>query len=176
MNKPFPKYTLKNQQSGVVLVISLIMLLLLTMLSTTSMQVTSMEEKMANNAIDKNRAFQAAETALRYAEQDINSVRINGTNGFLADCTDGLCFNGGTPYINIEDNAALVANAVEIQTHNASAPNITGVAEQPRYLIVGMPDIPSVGDTTYQITAFGTGAVATTQSVLRGLFTVPTGP
>lgn len=55
-------------QSGVVLVVSLIMLLLLTLIGVTSSQVTSLEEKMAGNSRNYNLAFQAAESALRAGE------------------------------------------------------------------------------------------------------------
>ncbi|MFK5947321.1 MAG: PilX N-terminal domain-containing pilus assembly protein, partial [Methylococcales bacterium] len=51
-----------NKQTGVVLVVSLIMLLLLTLIGITGTQVTSLEEKMAGNARDQNIAFQAAES------------------------------------------------------------------------------------------------------------------
>lgn len=55
-------------QSGAVLIISLVMLLLLTLIGTTSMQSTSLEEKMVGNMRDKNTAFQRAEAALRAGE------------------------------------------------------------------------------------------------------------
>ncbi len=59
---------LAKQQSGVVLVISLIMLLALTLIGVTSSSVTGLQEKMAANNKDINLAFQAAEAALRNAE------------------------------------------------------------------------------------------------------------
>lgn len=55
-------------QSGVVLIISLIMLLLLTLIGISGMQTTSLEEKMAGNMRDRNLAFQAAESALTAGE------------------------------------------------------------------------------------------------------------
>ncbi|MCX7100437.1 MAG: PilX N-terminal domain-containing pilus assembly protein, partial [Methylobacter sp.] len=54
-------------QSGAVLIISLIMLLLLTLIGTTAMQTSTLEEKMAGNLRDRDIAFQAAESALRDA-------------------------------------------------------------------------------------------------------------
>jgi len=62
--------TLKNQ-SGVVLVISLVMLLLLTLIGITGMNSTTLEEKMAGNMRDRNIAFQAAESALKVAENNL---------------------------------------------------------------------------------------------------------
>ncbi len=66
-----------NKQSGAVLVVSLIILLLLTMLGVTSMESTVLQEKMAGNSNDYNRALQAAEAGLREGENwisDLSSV------------------------------------------------------------------------------------------------------
>lgn len=56
------------KQSGIALIVSVIMLLLMTLIGVTSSQVTSLEEKMAGNMRDRNMAFQAAESALRAGE------------------------------------------------------------------------------------------------------------
>jgi type IV pilus assembly protein PilX len=62
-----------RRQSGVVLVISLIMLLALTLIGVTSSNVTGLEEKMAANNKDVNLALQAAEAALREAEDSLTT-------------------------------------------------------------------------------------------------------
>ena len=107
-------FTKLKSQAGVVLIVSLILLSLLTLIVVTGMQVTGLEEKMAGNMNDRNDAFQAAESALRDAERDLQSMIIPGTNpstrqdpisglsGFVQDCgkstatvaDDGLCYNG----------------------------------------------------------------------------------
>ena len=72
-----------NQQNGAVLVISLIILLLITLIGTTAIQTSTLEEKMAGNLYDKNIAFQAAEAALRQGEalaNTINPATINAAN------------------------------------------------------------------------------------------------
>lgn len=92
-----------QQQAGAVLPISLIMLLLLTLIGVTGSQVTGLQEKMAGNMRDQSIAFQAAEAALRDAEQDIliRNIRTrNYVTEFDANCNkdnientadDGLC-------------------------------------------------------------------------------------
>ena len=95
--KACPPYSTENNdaklhaqtthQSGAVLVISLIMLLLLTLIGTSGMQATSLEEKMAGNLRDKNLAFQAAESALKAGEASLNPLPAftdAGTNGFYS--------------------------------------------------------------------------------------------
>ena len=63
-----PRASMQVYQSGAVLIISLVMLLLLTLIGTTSMQSTSLEEKMVGNMRDQNIAFQRAEAVLRAGE------------------------------------------------------------------------------------------------------------
>lgn len=70
-NYPVLNPSVAKRQSGVVMVISLIMLLALTLIGVTSSNVTGLEEKMAANSKDINLAFQAAEAALRDAEASL---------------------------------------------------------------------------------------------------------
>ena len=65
--------SIKHQQ-GAVLAISLILLLVLTVIGTTSMQTTTLQERMAGNASDRNSAFQDAETAIRDGEKLVQTT------------------------------------------------------------------------------------------------------
>jgi len=58
-----------RRQSGSALVIALVFLLLMTLIGVTAMQTTTLQERMAGNERDRNLAFQAAEAALREAEE-----------------------------------------------------------------------------------------------------------
>ncbi|UOA07565.1 PilX N-terminal domain-containing pilus assembly protein [Methylobacter sp. S3L5C] len=75
-------------QSGAVLIISLIMLLLMMLIGASSIQTTSLEEKMAGNLRDQNIAFQAAESAIRDAEQDIRGIGTNPRSPTISGITD----------------------------------------------------------------------------------------
>ncbi len=57
-----------TRQQGAVLIVSLIILLIMTLIGLSSMQNTTLEEKMAGNYRDKNLSFQAAEMTLREGE------------------------------------------------------------------------------------------------------------
>ncbi len=59
-----------TRQSGAVLLVSLIILVVLTMLGVSTMNSTQLEEKMAANSQEANRAFQAAESGLSSALND----------------------------------------------------------------------------------------------------------
>ncbi|MGG5872452.1 pilus assembly PilX family protein [Pseudomonas peli] len=70
------------KQGGSALIICMIFLLLLTILGVSSMQSATMQEKMVGNAVEENRAFQAAEGALRAGEANVqaNSASISNEN------------------------------------------------------------------------------------------------
>mgnify|MGYP001817162816 CR=1 FL=1 len=68
-----------HRQTGAVLIVSMIFLIVLTLLAVSSMNTTSLEEKMASNQQESINAFQAAETGLAQALADLNSYDLTGT-------------------------------------------------------------------------------------------------
>ncbi len=77
MNKGFVDH---SRQRGAVLLVSLIMLLLLTIIGAAAMRDTNLQERMAGNMRDHSLAFQAAEAALRFAEQEVKTDYANLIN------------------------------------------------------------------------------------------------
>lgn len=69
---------LKNQ-SGVALLIGLILLFVISILVVASSRNTIMQERMTSNARERNEAFQLAEDILRQVEEDIRSSTVQGT-------------------------------------------------------------------------------------------------
>ncbi len=164
-----------DKQTGVVLMVSLIMLLLLTLIGVTGTQVTSLEEKMASNNRDQNLAFQAAEAALRAGEAQIEAVvalnAFDGNNGLLAEANDNYDFSSSAIWDS--DNTSI-----------AFASGISEITTQPRYFIkylnTGDEDtgasinLGGYGDSTasgavsfFSITARGTGGQDSSQVFLR---------
>jgi type IV pilus assembly protein PilX len=78
-----------KKQSGVVLVISLVMLLLLTLIGISGTQTSTLEEKMAGNMRDKDLAFQAAESAMVQVETTLDPNTLvfdpSGTGGYYSE-------------------------------------------------------------------------------------------
>ena len=74
MTQPKPLPTTNAPQEGFVLIVGLVILGLLTMLALSSMRDTTMQEKMAGASRDSGLAFQAAESALRDAENCITGT------------------------------------------------------------------------------------------------------
>lgn len=61
-------------QGGIALIATLLLLLVMTLIGTSAMKTTTLEEKMAGNTKNVNVAFQASETGLRAAEQWIRDL------------------------------------------------------------------------------------------------------
>lgn len=177
-----------EDQRGAALIVGLIFLVILTLLGVTAMQSSTLEERMAGNARDRNLAFQAAEAALRDAERDIRCQTaagnaatvqrgfgcISGITGADAACTGGLCCVINAPVLTCAERATPVdqdgislsdAPSVEYG-HYTAAPALTGVALQPRYLIEPFKQKTNY----YRITARGYGAKASTQVTLQEVY------
>ena len=60
-----------KRQRGVALVVVLILLLIVTLLGLASMRGALLEERMSGNLYDRSLSFQAAERALREAQERI---------------------------------------------------------------------------------------------------------
>ena len=65
------------RQTGVVLVMSLVMLAVLTLIGVTSMSSSTLEMKVAGNMQQHNVAFQAAQSRLAFASADDDSNPID---------------------------------------------------------------------------------------------------
>ena len=161
-------------QSGAVLIISLIMLLLLALISTTAIQFTSLEEKMAGNMRDKNLAFQSAESALNVAEASLNPPTVlpvfvdAGTDGFYSDTSI------------IPTAAAILTDSFWTANLHATSPVNTlgnGIAP-PVYIIQKLPvacfkvACPQASDfsTPYRITVRATGGSTNTVVILQSIY------
>lgn len=66
-----------RHQRGMALIMSLVILMILTILGVTAMGTASLEEKMAGNTQEINKAFQAAESGLIQALNTAGSLDLN---------------------------------------------------------------------------------------------------
>jgi len=191
ITQPKPLPTTNAPQEGFVLIVGLVILGLLTMLALSSMRDTTMQEKMAGASRDSGLAFQAAESALRDAENCITGT----TAGCAFDATNDAHF--------AQDDAAFPAGLRHNKLFDASywagidppgAPTpLDGVpskkkgdaADGVNYIIrkastvggdaggvdVGLCSYCGAAATEsqviYEITARGAGASGAGQSVLR---------
>ncbi|MAY01770.1 MAG: hypothetical protein CMQ38_02185 [Gammaproteobacteria bacterium] len=96
-------FRLIRQQSGALLVITLIMLVVISMLGMSTMGTTGMEMQMANNSRDQQASFEAAEYTLSWVENNIQQTSFTNANltnsscgaiCFDDTCSGGYCFRG----------------------------------------------------------------------------------
>jgi type IV pilus assembly protein PilX len=90
-----------SAQNGAVLVTALIMLVILTLLGLSSMSTTTMEERMAANAQELTRAFQAASSGLEMVLGDGDAFATTNTldtDGTADDPYDKTAPVGGGGY------------------------------------------------------------------------------
>jgi type IV pilus assembly protein PilX len=168
-----------RRQNGAILVFCLVFLSILTVMGTSGMETTVLEERMSTNMRDYSLAFQSAESALKNAEawliaQDtLPTVSGDGsTTVWSESAMDPSAIDGKYWWDHANINAAWWA---------ANADAITGVADvasQPAYVIeeyrtvdtgnslsIGSGEVPRTR-TFHRITARGVGInSATTVSV-----------
>lgn len=132
-----------GRQSGVSLVIVLILLLVMTVLGLAVMRGTLLEERMSANMYDRSLAFQQAESALREAEAAVRTAVLANGKGWVigvrcgADpanpgtITDSLCsvpanaYTGGTTCTGATKGADCWFNAADrlgADNNSAGAP------------------------------------------------------
>ena len=125
-----------RRQRGAILVFCLVFLSILTVIGTSGMETTVLEERMSSNMRDYTLAFQSAESSLKNAEAWLiaqSLLPITSTNGstrvWSEDSMDPSATDGKYwwDHANI-DAAWWAANADAIA-------GVAGVAAQPSYII-----------------------------------------
>ena len=169
-------------QRGAALITGLIFMVVLTLLAVAAMRTTSLDEKMAGNALSQGAAFQAAEAALRQGIFAVRSGAVSSVSGFSAGCASGLCLpaTGATPAWVTVFPFGQTAQSASAVTYSGTP--LLGVANQPQYILELLPDVPvpsgnsrGIGrsasggtSTPFRVTARGWGlapeAQATTQA------------
>lgn len=80
----------RRRQRGVALIVALIMVVIMSLLGLTGVRMIFQEEKMAAYSYDRTLTFQAAEAALREAENLIAQIKPKPVSGNCADFTSGI--------------------------------------------------------------------------------------
>ena len=189
ITQPKPLPTANAPQEGFVLIVGLVILGLLTMLALSGMRDSTMQEKMAGASRDSGLAFQAAESALRDAENCITGATLNCTfdatnNAHFAKDDPAFpehndLFNATTwgPFNPPGDPTALAGVPPEgvkyiIRQASTIAGDGDSGAANKALMGEGMrgsagPTSAASSQTIYEITARGAGAGGAGQSVLR---------
>lgn len=126
------------QQQGAALITSLIILLVMTIIGITSMQTTTMDEKMVGNMRDLSIALQAAESALREGEgttAEIDTFTYDGSTGTVGQYAEDATIDvySSTTWSD--------SNSIEYAGSLYTGPSLQ-VAAKPRYILQYRGELP----------------------------------
>ncbi len=172
---------------GVSLLISLLLLSILSIATVAAIQTAGLQERVAGNTRDRILAFNAAESALRDAEdylrREENLPLFDGSEPghFKMNMFPGLQLsrvpNGTVPdgsSVEVWKDPATVAYAKTrgiLYGAKTSVAALPELSEQPRFVIEMMP-VDSSRPITYRITAVATGRDSSLV-VLQNFYTPP---
>ena len=172
-----------RRQQGVALFIALVVLLIITILGISGLQTTTLEERMAASARDRDIAFQAAEAALAQAEIFVQGIGVTGLAPFDLN-TAGLYRPQTDPAVDDWWEVVDWQNDPSLPTVGVA---INGVAAQPRYIVEYQTRVlagddalnvsnvgASVGAPTdiFRVTAYGTGGSVRAKVMLQATYGV----
>jgi len=156
MSKLNHKIMNQSRQSGMTLIISLIILIALTMLGVSSMQSTRTEISMAGNLRESGITFNAAEAGLRAAETFVETAV---SNGVFSDPTIGL-------YPKVDNDPSYNLKVTWDASQFASV-TLPDVMEPPKFIIKYLGDRSQNQIAKINIGGYGSGQPGITVSNFR---------
>jgi type IV pilus assembly protein PilX len=174
----------RQRQRGMALITSILLLIVLTIMALSMMRSYGIEERIAGNTREKQRAFNAAVSAQQYAEYWLTS----GANTTSVTCTgvvpastgqvcntaptnlSALPWGAGVTYssFTVSQGGSTVANTV-----SSTSPGVGTYALAPVFYITDLGGPPAGGSgELYQIDAVGYGGSASTVAIVESTFVV----
>lgn len=142
MKTPLPKQTM---QKGFVLIVSLVILIMVTLLALSAVNTSVFEERMAGNGRDRSLAFEAAEYAMREAQDFLSQAVLpaftttGGTGGLYRDLNTSP--SGQKEEVYWRDTHDWASKAVAV----TKADGVLSGQTQPKYVIEEYPAITCTG-------------------------------
>ncbi len=170
----------QGKQRGMVLVTALLLLIVVTLLAVGMYRSVGLDERIAGNVREKQRALSAAETAEQYAEYWL----VNGNSTTGASCTALIDASvGGQVCSNPLANPSQVpwtAGVTYVPTVTSSMNVTTTVGPgtyyaKPTFYIAYLGASPNGLGNVYQIDAVGYGGNADTAAVVESTYIVQNG-
>ncbi len=159
----------KRHQSGVALVVALLLLVIISLVGLAAVRGTIMQQKMASNMYDRSLQFQAAEAGMRAA-----TALIPNNPGIVArNCAAGgvVCLANPFTDPNLPSSAyQTVASGTAAGQFQASSLSVTGSA--PQFVVENMGNwVDPVSDTGFNQSAnahnYGAQGASTTAIYYR---------
>ncbi len=181
-------------QRGFILVTGLLFLVVITLVAVAMFRSTGLMDRISANARDKQRSFEAAQSALQYAEWWLSTNKPGTTSSACSSVASG----------DTATNVHVCSNAIQTDFLTATAwtrgfsytpPNLTSLGgtgsggglvnaastsgdvnyyNLPGFYLTFLGFSSSKGGNIYQVTSYGYGGNTTTMTVLRSTYLVPT--
>lgn len=174
-----------HRHAGYALITAMIFLLILSGVAVMMLRSGSFQARIAGNTLDKQRAQQAAEAALRYAEwlvsQDSTTATITCAGVLDASVLTGAPVCNATltspttlPWPNRVD---YVPNNMTVKTGGGLVSGTTGIAGDINYagkpsFYIAATGFSASGARMFQITASGYGGSTNSASVLQSVYSI----
>ncbi|MGI4848832.1 MAG: pilus assembly PilX family protein [Janthinobacterium lividum] len=171
-------------QHGIALASALMMLVLMTVLALSMFRGFGLQQKIAGNTREKQRAFQAAENALQYGEWWL----MQGIVGFGIVCSTPVTINSASdmracsnPLANASDPATWTAVSsykpppMVVAAGGGTATDGSGnkdinYAKVPGLYVAYIGLSPNGQQTLYSVTASGYGGSSNSTAVIQSVF------
>jgi type IV pilus assembly protein PilX len=147
-----PASSRPSAQRGVTLIITLVMLVVVTLIAISSLRSTTMNERMAGNSRDRQRALQAAEAAVRTCLGQLENNNYLGTKSTPTAA-------GANPVWEVAANwTSTVSTAVTM-------PTTAGLSAAPRCMVETLGTLGS-----YRVTGRAVGGATDTVVMLQATY------
>ena len=185
-----------RSQRGMALISSLLLLLVVTIMAISMFRSYGMQEKIAGNTREKQRALNAAVSAQQYAEwllQSGNAPPTAACNALVPAATPQICNNalnaagpGGTAdYTILPWNTGVIFTPFATNAGNgvfntvSAAPTTSGTGMQkqdsyyqtPNFYITDLGPLPAGGEV-YQVDAVGYGGTPNAVAVVESTYQI----
>ena len=176
----------RHGEQGIALITSLLILVVISLVAVSMYRSSGLQEKITGNTLEKQRALQAADSALRYGEWwlgqgntgsgSVCSGVINGnTEASIKICSTALVNAATLPWSNRIDYQPPSMTVAAGGGLNASLTGILGdvnYATSPSLFISYMGLGPDGKSTLYQLTGAGYGGSTTSASVVQSVYSI----
>lgn len=180
-------------QRGFILVTGLLFLVVITLVAVAMFRGTGLMDRVSANARDKQRSFEAAQSALQYAEWWLGTTKPGTTSSACSTLASGdtvsnvhVCSNAiQTDFLSAAWTGGFTytpPNLASLGGGNVSTGGqVTSSTDSdvkyynlPGFYVTWLNFSSTKGGNVYQVTAYGYGGNTTTMTVLRSTYLVPT--
>ncbi|MBU6438384.1 MAG: pilus assembly protein [Betaproteobacteria bacterium] len=183
MTTTFSPFKRRHRARGFALIASLLIMVVMTIIVVTMFRSFGLQERIAGNVREKQKAFQAAQTAVAYAEwwltQGSNASNITACTGLLS-ANSGQAVVCNAPLVDYtavpwKVGASDVGVTYTPPNMNVASSGADSYASAPRFYIVSLGLSPDGQSQLYRISAMAYGGNTNAVAVLQSTYAISTG-